>query len=210
MLTENFYTLIAAILKGESNFPGDLYIAVGEGEKAWDTIPPDVGRTVKALTGEIARKEVNTREVIYLDEDGAESRDPTPRIRLVVDFAVEEAIGSLRECGLYGVKASETPGSGTLLSYYIHPRIEKTNAMTLQRAIHIDLTPREVAEGSRVTRYLGNVRTEEVHDLDNLNGNCQIDEIRPDHRYYFATVDQAAALGYDPCAFCFGRNRSLR
>jgi hypothetical protein len=210
MLTENFYTMIAAVLKGERNVPGDLYIAVGEGKPDWDTIPPDVGRDAEALTNELTRKLVSARDITYLSEDGSTSRDPTPHIRLVVDFGLAEAIGSLRECGVYGIDASEAPGSGTLLSYYIHPLVSKTGTMTLRRAIQIDLTPRGVAEGSRVTRYAANVRTEELHDMENLTGNCQIEEIRPDHRYYFATLEQATAAGYDLCAYCFGRSRSLR
>ena len=39
---------------------------------------------------------------------------------------------------------------------------------------------------------------------------CQIAEIRPDHRFYFQNEDQARKLGYDFCAYCFGKKRSKR
>ena len=39
---------------------------------------------------------------------------------------------------------------------------------------------------------------------------CKIAEIRPDQRYFFQTVAQAEKLGYDYCAYCFGKARSKR
>lgn len=210
MLTESFYTMIAAMLKGESGFPGNLYIAVGEGNRNWDTIPPDPGRTIRSLTREVARKKVDTGTIIYLNPNGSTSRNPTPHIRMAVDFGNGEAVAGLRECGLYGGDASDTARSGTLLAYYVHPVINKTALMTLQRAIRINLTPAEVVAGSLATRFLANVKTEELHDLNNTNPNCQISEMRVDYRHYFATIEQALALGYDRCAYCFGRNLSQR
>jgi hypothetical protein len=52
-------------------------------------------------------------------------------------------------------------------------------------------------------RYCGNASSKEVHDLDNEQPNCQIDEIidagndRP-----FYTLGAAQASGYDSCAWC--------
>jgi hypothetical protein len=54
-------------------------------------------------------------------------------------------------------------------------------------------------------RHCGNVATKEVHDLDNENANCQIDEIidagndRP-----FNRLSEAHAAGYDNCHWCLG------
>jgi hypothetical protein len=64
-----------------------------------------------------------------------------------------------------------------------------------------------VAEGKR---YLGNVHTRELHDLQRTTPRCQIDEISPDRRYLFARIEDAQALGYDFCAYCFGRGASRR
>jgi Baseplate J-like protein len=61
-----------------------------------------------------------------------------------------------------------------------------------------------------VARYLGNVRTRELHDRLNITPYCQIDEIAIDRRFSFRRIEQAEALGYDFCAYCFGRARSQR
>lgn len=60
------------------------------------------------------------------------------------------------------------------------------------------------------TRYLGNSNSKELHDLKNQKAACQIDEIRPDHRYNFKTQKEALAMGYDFCAYCFGKDKSKR
>src|SRR5690606_4569542 len=60
------------------------------------------------------------------------------------------------------------------------------------------------------TRLLGNSGSRELHDLDNEKPQCQIAEIRPDHRFYLQSEEQARKLGYDFCAFCFGKARSRR
>jgi hypothetical protein len=57
-------------------------------------------------------------------------------------------------------------------------------------------------------RYLGNVVHRELHDLLNITRMCQIDEIAIDRRFPFRRIEDAQALGYDFCAFCFpGRSR---
>lgn len=59
-------------------------------------------------------------------------------------------------------------------------------------------------------RYLGNSSAREIHDLQNVKKNCQIDEIRADHRVYFSTQKEALDAGYDYCAYCFGKGKSKR
>jgi hypothetical protein len=57
-------------------------------------------------------------------------------------------------------------------------------------------------------RYLGNIATKEVHDLDNedtSNNGCQIDEIiNAGHDRPFNTLSEAHSAGYDNCAKCIG------
>ena len=54
-------------------------------------------------------------------------------------------------------------------------------------------------------RFLGNTNTKEVHDLDNENANCQIDEIiRADHAVTFNTLEEAKRAGYDNGHWCIG------
>jgi hypothetical protein len=60
------------------------------------------------------------------------------------------------------------------------------------------------------TRFLGNSSTRELHCLDKEKAGCQIEEMRPDHRVYFRNEAEAEALGYDLCAYCYGRRSSKR
>ncbi len=54
-------------------------------------------------------------------------------------------------------------------------------------------------------RYLGNVNTMEVHDLDNEQTNCQIDEIiQAGHDRPFDSLDAAHAAGHDNGHYCIG------
>lgn len=58
-------------------------------------------------------------------------------------------------------------------------------------------------------QHLGNKNTKEVHDLNNKKPNCQINEIKREHRIYFNpdTLDQAHRQGYDNCAWCIGDSK---
>ena len=52
-------------------------------------------------------------------------------------------------------------------------------------------------------RYLGNVNTMEVHDLDNENSNCQINEIiKAGHDRPYNFLSSAHNAGFDDCYWC--------
>lgn len=54
-------------------------------------------------------------------------------------------------------------------------------------------------------RYLGNTDNKEVHDLDNEETNCQIDEIiNAGHDRPFNSLSAAHNAGFDNCAYCLG------
>jgi hypothetical protein len=58
---------------------------------------------------------------------------------------------------------------------------------------------------TKVKRYLGNTNTLEVHDTQNEKANCQLDEIKAEHRKWYDTLAQAKAdRAYDNCANCIG------
>lgn len=65
---------------------------------------------------------------------------------------------------------------------------------------------RRYAGRMRGERFLGNVATREVHDLDREDGRAngsQIDEIlRAENERPFDTLSDARAAGYDSCAKC--------
>lgn len=70
--------------------------------------------------------------------------------------------------------------------------------------------PRAETTAVAKTRYLGNSRIREVHDLEKVKKQCQIDEIAPDRQVYFRTEREAVAAGYDYCRYCFGKQKSKR
>ena len=198
MLTQNMYPLFTEALKGER----PLFIAVGVGEPAWDDTPPDSDSGGTRLINEVERKAATPGAVAYFDPDGNVVLEATPRLQIAVTFDDDQAVGTLRECGLFGGAATAAPNTGDLLAYYIHAKVEKTTGTTLTRRLVIDLTPQGLEPGRLATRYLGNVCQRELHDLDNEKPQCQIDEIARDRRYFFDTVPQARAMGYDVCGHC--------
>lgn len=57
-------------------------------------------------------------------------------------------------------------------------------------------------------QYLGNTNTTEVHDLDNEQTQCQIDEITAaGHETPFKTLKAAENAGYDHCHWCLGDSK---
>jgi hypothetical protein len=75
-------------------------------------------------------------------------------------------------------------------------------------------TPLEVeGEEPRVLsgpRFLGNTRSRELHDLNNLTDMCHLEKIAADRQRRFYSIADARAMGYDLCGHCFGRDKSLR
>jgi hypothetical protein len=60
------------------------------------------------------------------------------------------------------------------------------------------------------TQFLGNSATRELHNLKNEKPGCQLAAMRPDHRVYFRNEAEAERVGYDFCAYCYGKARSKR
>lgn len=58
-------------------------------------------------------------------------------------------------------------------------------------------------------QFIGNVNTNEVHNLDNEKTNCQISEIKYEHVRTFTpdTHAEAKRQGYDNCAWCIGNSK---
>lgn len=57
-----------------------------------------------------------------------------------------------------------------------------------------------------MSRYLANKNTKEIHDLNNKQVNCQIDEIKPEHRIPLQTIEDVKEwirkYGYNGCKWC--------
>lgn len=56
-------------------------------------------------------------------------------------------------------------------------------------------------------RYIGNKNTMEVHDLDNEQIACQIDDIDPQYIVTFGpdSLETAHDEGFDNCVHCIGK-----
>ncbi|MDC4202841.1 MAG: fibronectin type III domain-containing protein [Candidatus Manganitrophus sp.] len=52
--------------------------------------------------------------------------------------------------------------------------------------------------------YLGNLKSNEFHDLANQKAQCQISEILTQKFFTPDTAGQAVAEGFEPCFFCIG------
>lgn len=60
---------------------------------------------------------------------------------------------------------------------------------------------------TKLKRYLGNTNTLEVHDTTNEQENCQLDEIKEEHRRWYDTLEEAKRdLNYDNCDYCLGES----
>jgi hypothetical protein len=72
------------------------------------------------------------------------------------------------------------------------------------KVIHIDKLELGTAGTLQLGRYLVNTSSKEVHDLYNLDPNCQIDEILPENTKCFVTCEEAfdSQSGLDGCYYC--------
>ena len=210
MLSQHFYMYLAQLLNSGSQPRDPLYFAIGSGHETWDTAAPVLSRDTLQYHNEIARKPVAPDDIVYVDEFNHPTDLITAHVAVSTTFLPGEGVGPVRECGLYALGANDQTGSGLLISYFTHALIEKAADTQLHRRLILHLAPEPYRVVGHQTRYLGNALTEELHDLENENGACQISEIRVDRRYYFDSPEQAIGLGYDFCAFCFGREMSQR
>src|SRR5713226_3462541 len=85
----------------------------------------------RALHHEIFRKRIDPGQISY---DGA-----AKTLSVRVTLAPGEATGTLREFGVFGGDASAWPESGYLVSYRVHPKIEKPPQATLDRELHLTM-----------------------------------------------------------------------
>lgn len=58
-----------------------------------------------------------------------------------------------------------------------------------------------------MTRYLANKNTKEVHDTLNEKEQCQLSEIKEEHKKEFESLSLAHSEGFDNCAWCIGDSK---
>ena len=123
--------LVARLLQNQPGLSGLVYWAVGSGDPSWDTTPPQPNLRTTALQHEIYRKRVEAGQIAY--------DTTTKTITINITFAPGEAVGTLREFGVFGGDATAWQGSGYLFSYRAHPKVEKTSDSILQRQLQLTL-----------------------------------------------------------------------
>ncbi|HEY3079227.1 MAG TPA: hypothetical protein VGM69_04910 [Chloroflexota bacterium] len=126
--------LMAELLAGRPGLGGPLYWAVGRGDPAWDAAPPSADPRARRLVDELFRKPLEAgRDVRY---------DPaTKTLELRVSFGPGEAVGTLREFGVFAGNATGAPGSGYLINYVAHAAVDKAPAQVLERTLQLVFGP---------------------------------------------------------------------
>ena len=88
------------------------------------------------------------------------------------------------------------------------PQAGNCNYRDIILPVNQDDDSKHVCDPLRVTRYLGNSSSRELHDLKNEKRQCRINKIRFDNAVNFKSIKQAEKSGYDFCAYCFSREMS--
>lgn len=126
LITYRALDLFARLLANEPGLNGALYWAVGEGEEEWDADAPEGDARITRLQREIYRKVLDPVNEIRYDPE-------TRTIHLKIRFEADEAVGTLREFGIFGGNATAAPDSGYLVNYKTHAKIEKKQGDVLER-----------------------------------------------------------------------------
>lgn len=145
MIVYSCLDLVANLLKNQPGMEGVLYLAVGEGADGWDASLPREDPATTRLAKEIFRKRTDIDQISY-------SKD-AKILTINVELGAEEAVGTLREFGLFGGDAADTLNSGFMINYKIHPVIDKTMPKILKRSIVLSFGPD--VEKVKVPRLLG-------------------------------------------------------
>lgn len=137
IIVKDFNRLITAFLKGETGYTtGNLYWAMGSGRTAWDTSAYTPVDTTDRLFTETYRKVIPAENRYFVTELGQRSETITNRLQLDIALESAEANGlSFREFGIFGGNASATVNSGILINHKVHPRIDKTEGMRIERSV---------------------------------------------------------------------------
>lgn len=134
-------------------------------------------------------------------------------VEFVTDFRMDQAIDGVVQEDIEIAYASTS--SSVLVSERQHginseaTSCDEREAAEVAAAVTVPTAAQSVADAAAF-RYLGNRRSREMHDLLNIKGACQLDEIAEKWRLYFETREEGTGMGYDYCAFCFGMGLSKK
>lgn len=168
-IVESAWPLIAGLLKNDPALRGIGYWAVGTGRAGWDLAHPAIDAAAARLSEEFDRMPVAPEAVVYIGGDGNPSREPTPCIEAGVVFSWNQD-RVLREFGLFGGDATEAAGSGTLINYVIHPRVDIAAGRSLSRRLRFTLAPNAGIRWHAVPEHwLGDVPAERIDGVGGVS-----------------------------------------
>lgn len=196
----------SALLSTVTNSSGYFHLTwPPEGEKAQKVMAESAPQEVLHLMdgADSSRSEATgaaTEEEVKSLESGLRINTNTTRARQLRMMAV-----ALRKAVYLGGRG---PGqkAPTMDPRALHP----LRGAIVYRDLTIDDESDTGEQCHFATRLLGNSATRELHTLENEKKGCHLAAIRPDHRVYFLSEEQALKLGYDYCAYCYGKERSRR
>jgi len=133
--------LLAALMKREAGVQGILYWAIGSGDAGWDLALPEATPAASWLVSEVARQQLSPEQIGYVDQSGAPAGTPKNCLEITAEFGVgdlpAEGLTPLREFGLFGGDATAGAGTGLMVDYVIHPRIDLGGGLTLRRTLRL-------------------------------------------------------------------------
>ncbi len=187
------WPLVAGLLKNEPDLSGLLFWAVGSGDPAWDDNPVTADVATIGLADEIRREPIVAEEIVFLDAEGAPSDTPTNCIEASAAFTWQDD-QVLREFGLFGGNATAEAGSGYLINYVVHPRVDLAAGARLFRRMRFTLKPEPAASPPEQSppHWLGN---EPIRFVDGI-GRAYAQTLANAN---IATIADLAAL--EPVAF---------
>lgn len=132
LITFRALDLFARLLANQPGLEGGLYCAVGAGDAAWDADLPTPDARVTRLVREIYRKPLDLTKAVSYDST-------THTLTLDITLGPGEAVGTLREFGIFGGDGNAAPDTGYLVNYKIHAPIDKKENETLRRTVEFKL-----------------------------------------------------------------------
>lgn len=140
LVVNSFLWLVMCLLKGQEDFKGIQYWAIGSGIDSWDSDIPAPELSATRLTHEIGRQPITKDEITFLNSDYSETEVPTNIIQIRHLFTENDCNGVWREFGLFGGNATASPNSGIMVNKRHHAILTKTEEMTVERIMRFTLS----------------------------------------------------------------------
>lgn len=139
-----FSDMLTALCKGEAGFSRIGYLAVGEGLVSWDSSTPPQPYAQTTLEDEYFRKAIPAGDIIFIDPltNLPTGGTPSSKIEISSLITTTEAVGTMREFGLFGGEATATFDSGQMVNWIIHDRIDKDTSFEIERIVRLEFATR--------------------------------------------------------------------